>query len=68
MDESYHNSRYVWAHGEFTPQQTMRGKSQWHTIENLETLGATIRVPRPGVYSVSLRNKGSHLTLPKVFY
>lgn len=26
-DESYHNSRYVWAHGEFTPQQTMRGKT-----------------------------------------
>jgi hypothetical protein len=25
-DESYHNSRYVWAHNEFTPQQTMRGK------------------------------------------
>ncbi len=25
-DEAYHNSRYVWAHNEFTPQQTMRGK------------------------------------------
>ena len=114
MDESYHNSRYVWAHGEFTPQQTLRGKfaiyaylyslkqkvgpvssvrqpvpnhfqpgqyfvsvrdfsgrlvhSQWHSIENLETVAATVRVPRPGVYSVTLRNKGYHLTLPKVFY
>ena len=24
--EGYFNSRYVWAHSEFTPQQTMRGK------------------------------------------
>jgi endoglucanase len=24
--EGYFNTRYVWAHGEFTPQQTMRGK------------------------------------------
>ncbi|MBN1765269.1 MAG: hypothetical protein JW860_08440 [Sedimentisphaerales bacterium] len=24
--ESYFNTRYVWAHSEFTPQQTMRGK------------------------------------------
>jgi endoglucanase len=26
MGESYFNTRYVWAHNEFTPQQTMRGK------------------------------------------
>lgn len=25
-DEGYFNTRYVWAHNEFTPQQTMRGK------------------------------------------
>lgn len=25
-DEGYFNTRYVWAHVEFTPQQTMRGK------------------------------------------
>jgi hypothetical protein len=24
--ECYYNTRYVWAHSEFTPQQTMRGK------------------------------------------
>ncbi len=24
--EAYYNTRYVWAHNEFTPQQTMRGK------------------------------------------
>jgi hypothetical protein len=24
--EGYFNTRYVWAHSEFTPQQTMRGK------------------------------------------
>jgi endoglucanase len=26
MDEAYFNTKYVWAHNEFTPQQTMRGK------------------------------------------
>jgi endoglucanase len=26
IDEGYFNTRYVWAHNEFTPQQTMRGK------------------------------------------
>ncbi len=26
MDEGYFNTNYVWAHNEFTPQQTMRGK------------------------------------------
>jgi endoglucanase len=26
MDEGYFNTKYVWAHNEFTPQQTMRGK------------------------------------------
>ncbi len=26
VDEGYFNTRYVWAHNEFTPQQTMRGK------------------------------------------
>jgi len=26
-DEAYHNTRYVWAHVEFTPQQTMGGKT-----------------------------------------
>ena len=26
-DEGYFNTRYVWAHNEFTPQQTMRGKT-----------------------------------------
>jgi hypothetical protein len=26
MGEIYFNTRYVWAHSEFTPQQTMRGK------------------------------------------
>ncbi len=25
--EGYFNDRYVWAHSEFTPQQTMRGKA-----------------------------------------
>jgi hypothetical protein len=25
--EAYFNTRYVWAHSEFTPQQTMRGKT-----------------------------------------
>jgi hypothetical protein len=25
--EAYFNTRYVWAHSEFTPQQTMRGKA-----------------------------------------
>jgi endoglucanase len=25
--ECYYNTRYVWAHSEFTPQQTMRGKA-----------------------------------------
>jgi hypothetical protein len=25
--EGYFNTRYVWAHNEFTPQQTMRGKT-----------------------------------------
>jgi hypothetical protein len=25
-DEGYFNTKYVWAHNEFTPQQTMRGK------------------------------------------
>ena len=24
--ECYYNTRWVWAHSEFTPQQTMRGK------------------------------------------
>jgi hypothetical protein len=27
MAEAYFNTRYVWAHSEFTPQQTMRGKT-----------------------------------------
>jgi hypothetical protein len=26
IDEGYFNTKYVWAHNEFTPQQTMRGK------------------------------------------
>jgi len=26
IDEGYFDTRYVWAHNEFTPQQTMRGK------------------------------------------
>jgi hypothetical protein len=26
IDEGYFNTNYVWAHNEFTPQQTMRGK------------------------------------------
>ncbi|MBN2716495.1 MAG: hypothetical protein JXX14_11625 [Deltaproteobacteria bacterium] len=26
-DELYFNTRYVYAHSEFTPQQTMRGKT-----------------------------------------
>jgi len=25
--EGYFNTRYVWSHSEFTPQQTMRGKA-----------------------------------------
>lgn len=35
--EAYYNTRYVWAHNEFTPQQTMRGKMALYGY--LHTLG-----------------------------
>ena len=38
--EAYYNTRYVWAHNEFTPQQTMRGKMALYGY--LHTLGSSL--------------------------
>ena len=34
IDEGYFNTKYVWAHNEFTPQQTMRGKMALYEVVN----------------------------------
>lgn len=63
IDEGYFNTRYVWAHNEFTPQQTMRGKMALYGY--LYGLGAThagspVSFPttnasfKPGVFQIQV--------------
>jgi hypothetical protein len=70
--ECYFNTRYVYAHSEFTPQQTMRGKMAIYGY--LYGLGKTEKVtqivkrgkPRPAAADQILFSiKGNQLELPK---
>lgn len=58
--EGYFNSRYVWSNGEFTPQQTMRGKlalyAYLHGLGKDESSTSTFR-------EVRARRSATHLSL-----
>jgi hypothetical protein len=47
IDEGYFNTNYVWAHNEFTPQQTMRGKiALYGYLYGISRASSSVSTPR----------------------
>lgn len=65
--EGYFNSRYVWSNGEFTPQQTMRGKlalyAYLHGLGKTEASTSTSPRSRTGFATARLTLEGRRATL-----
>lgn len=65
--EGYFNSRYVWSNGEFTPQQTMRGKmalyGYLHGLGKSEASTSTHPRSRSGSAAARLTLEGRRATL-----
>lgn len=60
--EAYFNTRYVWAHGEFTPQQTMSGKmALYGYLYGLGSPGISVK-PR-GYDRIGKRAKGFNISI-----